>query len=331
MKAPVYAIIKTYYTTTNKNREKYIFIGARFLSQNVRGRRSSTRQANIDVAIGIMEKNRLDAYVVQETWLDGSTHLEINGYHVFTHGHDKQHCSRGQAGVAIILSPTLYHAYQASNCPDPFYLSDPESVQYGRFISITFDIMVDNRSRGAFRQKRKRPSKTPMKICISSAYSPCEHEEQTVFNEFLNSFYSSIPNGTLLYQGQDMNADLGTCSTDETTKLTIGKHGLQRRNKKGTDTISLLQTNNLQVATTHFEHDDYITWTSFGRTKSKHQLDHWVTNKLDTIHDAKVTELGVDSDHSATLIRIDLKTARRKRKKEKTTLCYALLQNKDIR
>ena len=128
-----------------------------------------------------------------------------------------------------------------------------------------------------------------------------------------------------------MNADLGTCSTDETTKLTIGKHGLQQRNEKGTDTISLLQTNNLQVATMHFEHDDYITWTSFGRTKSKHQLDHWVTNKLDTIHDAKVTELGVDSDHSATLICIDLKTARRKRKKEKTTLCYALLQNKDIR
>ena len=111
----------------------------------------------------------------------------------------------------------------------------------------------------------------------------------------------------------------------------LGTHGLEKRIEKGTDTISLLQNNNLFAATTHFEHKNYVTWKSFSVTKSRHQLDHWMTNKLTTVHDARVTELGVDSDHSAILINIDLKTPRRDRKKEKSTLCYAMLQNKDVR
>ena len=125
-----------------------------------------------------MENNKLDAYVVQETWLDGTSHLEINGYHVFTHGHEKQLCSQGQAGVAIILPPTLYRAYKACNSPEPFHPSNPESISYGCFISLTFDVLIDNKSSGAFRKKRNRPSKTPVTICISTAYSPYKHEDR---------------------------------------------------------------------------------------------------------------------------------------------------------
>ena len=75
------------------------------LNQNVRSWRSESRRANIDAAIGVMIKHNIDIYTVQETWLDGSTHLDVNDYHVFTHGHDTQSCARGQNGVAIILSP----------------------------------------------------------------------------------------------------------------------------------------------------------------------------------------------------------------------------------
>ena len=69
---------------------------------------------------------------------------------------------------------------------------------------------------------------------------------------------------------------------------------------------------------------------SFGSSKIKHQLDHWVTNKLDIVHYARVSELSVDGNHSATLIHVDLKTPRCNWNKEKTTLCYAMLQNKDV-
>ena len=95
---------------------------------------------NIDAAINIMVSEEIDIFVVQETWLDGTSLFEINGYHVFTHGLGKQTCSCGQLGVAIILSPTLYDAYTKSGSPPPITPSVPDHVSYGQFIGLCFSI-----------------------------------------------------------------------------------------------------------------------------------------------------------------------------------------------
>ena len=98
-----------------------------------------------------MEEKGLDVYTVQETWLDGNMDWDINGYHVFCHGLPEQTCSRGQSGVAIILSPSLYKDYQDSGSPPPVYSPADNAVTKGRFIGRWFQIRVSNNPRGAFR------------------------------------------------------------------------------------------------------------------------------------------------------------------------------------
>ena len=49
------------------------------------------------------------------------------------------------------------------------------------------------------------------------------------------------------------------------------------------------------------------------------------------IQDVKFSKLGVDSDHSAVLINIDLKIKRAMRKTEKTILSYQMLQDNKIK
>ena len=102
----------------------------KLLSQNVRSLRSTARQADIDVAVDLMLNENIDAYVIQETWLDRTKSFTVNGFHVLTHGLDKQTCSRGQKGLAIILSPTLFvfEAYQKAGCPKPITPTDPTSI-----------------------------------------------------------------------------------------------------------------------------------------------------------------------------------------------------------
>ena len=76
-----------------------------FVSQNVQSSRSEAQSINLDAIIEMMIKNNISIYSIQETWLDGDFVKEINGYTMFHHGLVSQTCSRGQKGVAIILSP----------------------------------------------------------------------------------------------------------------------------------------------------------------------------------------------------------------------------------
>ena len=52
-----------------------------------------------------MINENLSVYCIQEMWLDGNFIKEIEGYTICHHGLEKQVCTRGQNGVAIILSP----------------------------------------------------------------------------------------------------------------------------------------------------------------------------------------------------------------------------------
>ncbi len=60
-----------------------------------------------------MKLKGIDAYFVQETWLEGDIFDEIiNGFHVFRHNGEVGH--HNFRGVAIILSPCYYEGWKAT-------------------------------------------------------------------------------------------------------------------------------------------------------------------------------------------------------------------------
>ena len=68
-----------------------------------------------------------------------------------------------------------------------------------------------------------------------------------MFNNFLSDVYSLIPKSTVLMQGQDANAVLGTktkkdpehkISTEDIGERVLGNHGLIKRDWQGKDTLS---------------------------------------------------------------------------------------------
>ena len=118
-----------------------------------------------------MLEESLDAYILQETWLDGTNFLEINGFCVFTHRLEKQTCNRDQLGVAIILAPSLY-----KGSPSPIVLKDLNHPEFGRFIGVQFAVNIEQKYNGAFKKKRRLAQKISQHILIASAYSPVEHQ-----------------------------------------------------------------------------------------------------------------------------------------------------------
>ena len=71
-----------------------------FVSQNFHSLRNDIQEINLDIIIDIMVRKHIDAYCIQETWLDGDFIKEIDEYTIFHHGLKEQVCSRGQNGVA---------------------------------------------------------------------------------------------------------------------------------------------------------------------------------------------------------------------------------------
>ena len=61
------------------------------------------------------------------------------------------------------------------------------------------------------------------------------------------------------------------------------------------------------------------------------QIDHWITNDVRLFHDSKVTTIGVDSDHSAFIAQLALRSKEAKKKDNTTTLCHQLLQVKEVK
>ena len=55
-----------------------------FMSQNVHSLRSDIQKLNLDIIIDIMTRKNIDAYCIQETWLDGDFVKEMMDTPSFT-------------------------------------------------------------------------------------------------------------------------------------------------------------------------------------------------------------------------------------------------------
>ena len=104
-----------------------------------------------------------------------------------------------------------------------------------------------------------------------------------------------------------MNASLGVHEESDGYGTVLGQDGINTRNEKGVEALDLLQTHNLKAATTFHKHTKYNTWMNFCSSDQEYQIDHWITNSICLVKDAGASNLGVDSDHSAVYLELDLK------------------------
>ena len=122
------------------------------LSQIVHILRSNNRRGNLDAAINIMLEESLDAYILQEAWLDRTDDLEVNIFHVFTHMPKQKTCNCGQMDITTILATSLYKAYTNSGSPLPIVLTDPIHPVFGQFIGAQINLDIEQKYNGDFKK-----------------------------------------------------------------------------------------------------------------------------------------------------------------------------------
>ena len=74
-----------------------------------------------------------------------------------------------------------------------------------------------------------------------------------------------------------------------------------------------------------------MTWTSNCDSRVQRQLEHWITNSIELVQDAKVSKLGVDSNHNAVIMKVNIPSKKKRRKDTESVPCHQILQNKEIK
>ena len=85
-----------------------------------------------------MKKNKIDAYLIQETHLAGNFEkLLINDFYFIHHGPETQPTHGKNGGVAIILSPELHLQWKLSGRAKKIFRGGPSVGNTTRFLSIS--------------------------------------------------------------------------------------------------------------------------------------------------------------------------------------------------
>ena len=152
------------------------------VSQNVRGLNDNTKLESI---IDMMEMNRIDAYLLQETWLPGTRIIEIRDFTIFLHSISKKGARRGERGVGIILSPKFTKFYEDAGGAPPIHTpEEPTDCIGGRYIQIKLKLSgFFSNLKGAFRKKKK--VKKNLSINLASAYTSGDIKEQEMLQDFI--------------------------------------------------------------------------------------------------------------------------------------------------
>ena len=210
----------------------------------------------------------------------------------------------------IILGPDLTCAWARAGKLTPLQ-SSPSSKLHSSIIGVTLSFPnVSNRPKDRYHHK----AKVSIKLFLCSIYHPHEHAEQTEFYDELESFISSRPRKLELLIGEDVNCNLGFHMP--MFRDMIGKHVIYNRNNKVKDLIYLINSFNLKILLTYFEHANYVMYRTFSATHSPHTMDNFICcdKFFKRVNDCKTTTSGVRSDHSAihikfklTAIKLDLK------------------------
>ena len=118
----------------------------------------------------------------------------------------------------------------------------------------------------------------------------------------MDTFYTNAPRNSEIIAGQDINANVGISSP--MFNGVLGPNGIRNRNEKRKDLLFLIKAQKLKVLLSYFTHNCYTTWKSFAIENSPHMLDNFICSEtfLKRVHNCKVSNIGVRSDHSAVIV-----------------------------
>ena len=233
------------------------------------------------------------------------------GFTFLEHGLAEKVCHRGSQGVAIVLSPDARKAWERAGSL---------RMTFGERILATRLIVLDS-------QKR------PLTIFLVSAYAPDSSrpvEEHEAYANNLQRCFQACGNA-ILVTGTDANASIGVRSQHDDRETpgyrVCGQHGIAWENAAGQRLRSLLGAHELSAATTFFRRTakgghatPYDTWHHF-RNGRPYQLDHFFVKQKDMkrVRDAGPVNWGIDSDHRAVLLRMEIAGCVAPRRKARPT------------
>ena len=274
-------------TTLEPKKLRKTFVN--IISQNVRGFSDEKEEEIIDC----MGKHKIWAACLQETWRITKASWENKGYTFLHNGLDVKPCARGAQGVAIVLGPDARIAWEKAGS---------QQLYFGTRIVATRLKLIDATNRS-------------LVIYLVSAYAPDssrpvgEHEE---FEMHKQCCYNSVKVGEILVEGTDANASLGNRNRHDNREASdrdrvMGPFGIPYVNAAGEALLQMLGMNGLCAPTSYFRKKGYTTWRHPGR-KSPFQLDYFFMKQRDLkrVRDAGCWNHGVDSDHCAILIRLEV-------------------------
>ena len=267
------------------------------LSQNLQG---DKRREKIETLINVMRDHKHDIACIQETHLPGTYEKYISEFYFMHHGPESQAGTRGSGGVGIILSPRAFKAWKEAGQEAPHLSGIIAGTT--RFIGTTLRFIDQNEK--------------PMDIFISSIYHPSDKSNPsenatniTTFHSKITSIFQSLPSNVTIISGGDINAKVGNCTSNSTldtsrigARKIIGKFNNKKFNVKGNALLEFHDDNKLCLANTFFQHKRFNTYLD--PKGIWHSYDFWAVsqNALKAVLDAKVTNLGVHSDHAAIQI-----------------------------
>ena len=261
------------------------------ISQNVQGLKSEER---IEELCSALRKRKTFAACIQETWRSNKELLKNRDYMFITNGlpKEKNLSNRGAQGVAIALSPEAQSAWIAA----------------GSIIHDDCGCRVM-----AIRMKVKDSENRDIFIFLISAYAPIGKADQVEWDEFftdLSHLMSKKQDNDILILGADTNSSMG-CSKEYDC---LGNFGIDYVNESGLRLASYLTISRLTVLTTCFRKRSYGTWVH-PRSKRKHQIDHFITNKSHKHRfiDAGLTTQLIYSDHMAIKCKVRLQVRLKKK------------------
>ena len=99
-----------------------------------------------------------------------------------------------------------------------------------------------------------------------------------------------------------MNANVGISSPMFNDVL--GPNRISNRNSKGKALLFFIKARKLKVLLSYFTHNCYTTRKSFAVGNSPHMLENYICSEsfFKRVHDCKVSNIGVRSDHSAVIV-----------------------------
>ena len=178
------------------------------------------------------------------------------------------------------------------------------------------------------KQEQGKQGDKQLALTLVSVYHPCtetgDDATYLCFLDTLDTLLSQAPTKSEIIMGADINSNIGTLDDLHSTKFcaALGPYGLPKRNNKGENLLHMYLAHRLRVMNTFSEarsqSPGYGTWTSNRPTNSgiadTHMHDVIVCSATlhKHIHNCCTTLNGLDSDHRAVNMALNLTSIKHK-------------------